>query len=86
MRIIPLYNPLMALTLPDLAVGDRARVVAYGRLDDIAQRLISLGLTPGTAITLKRFAPFGDPVEIHFRGFRLALRPREASCLELERA
>ena len=75
----------MALTLPDLIVGDRARVVAYSRIDNIAQRLISLGLTPGTAITLKRIAPFGDPVEIHFRGFRLALRPREAACLELER-
>ncbi len=75
----------MALTLPDLIVGDRARVVAYSRIDNIAQRLISLGLTPGTSITLKRLAPFGDPVEIHFRGFRLALRPREAACLELER-
>ena len=86
MRIIPVYNPIMPLTLPDLAVGDRARVVAYSRVDAIAQRLISLGLTPGTAITLKRMAPFGDPVEIHFRGFRLALRPREAACLELELA
>ena len=76
----------MALVLADLGVGDRARVVAYRDAGELARRLMSLGLIPGTAFVVKRFAPLGDPVEIHFRGFRLTLRPREAACLELERA
>ncbi len=46
---------------------------------------MSLGLIPGTVLTVKRFAPLGDPVEIRFRGFSLALRPSEARALELER-
>lgn len=75
----------MVLSMTDLSVGDCARVVSYADRTEFAQRLMSLGLVPGTVICLKRVAPLGDPVEIHFRGFRLALRPLEAECLTLER-
>ncbi len=73
-------------SLTDLTVGDRARVIGYRDESKFAASLMSLGLIPGTTITVKRFAPLGDPVEIHFRGFRLALRPAESDCLELERS
>ena len=76
----------MALTIKDLRVGDRARVLAYRETPELVQRLASLGLIPGTDFLVKRFAPLGDPVEIHFRGFRLALRPAEADAVEVERA
>jgi ferrous iron transport protein A len=75
----------MALSMEDLHVGDCARVVAYVNSDEFAHRLMSLGLVPGTVICLKRIAPLGNPVEIHFRGFRLILRPLEAAGLTLER-
>ena len=75
----------MPLTIADLGVGDRARVVAYRKTDTLVQRLGSLGLIPGTDFIVKRFAPLGDPVEIHFRGFRLALRPTEAKSVEVQR-
>ena len=75
----------MPLTIADLAVGERARVIAYGDRGELVQRLGSLGLIPGTDFRVKRFAPLGDPVEIHFRGFRLALRPAEAMAVEVER-
>lgn len=74
------------LALADLKKGDRVRVVGYHRnTDNYAQRLRSLGLIPGTQVLVKRFAPLGDPIEIHFRGSRLTLRPAEAHCLILER-
>ncbi len=74
------------VTLADLKKGDRARVVGYHlKSDSYAQRLRSLGLIPGTQLLVKRFAPLGDPVEIHFRGSRISLRPAEAHCLILER-
>ncbi len=75
----------MPHTIADLGVGDRARVVAYRDTNPLVQRLGSLGLIPGTDFIVKRFAPLGDPVEIHFRGFRLALRPSEARAVEVER-
>ena len=74
----------MVVSITDLAVGDCARVVAYVSGTEFAQRLMSLGLVPGTVICLRRIAPLGDPVEIEFRGFRLALRSLEAACLSLE--
>ena len=75
----------MPLTIADLGAGDRARVVSYRDTHELVQRLASLGLIPGTDFLVKRFAPLGDPVEIHFRGFRLALRPAEARAVEVER-
>ncbi len=74
------------VSLSDLKKGDQARVVAYHQKEEnYAQRLRSLGLIPGTLVTVKRFAPLGDPIEIHFRGSRLTIRPSEAHCLVLER-
>jgi len=73
------------VTLADLAVGDRARVTAYQtETSDYAHQLTRLGLIPGTEFAVIRKAPLGDPIEIRFRGFSLAVRPQEAFCLELE--
>ncbi len=73
------------LSLADLEIGDEARVGEYGEASDYCDRLIRMGLIPGTTIRLERRAPLGDPVEIRFRGYALVLRPREAGCLRLER-
>ena len=73
------------LRLSDLAVGEQARVSEYGEMTEYCERLIRMGLIPGTTITLERVAPLGDPVEIRFRGYALVLRPSEADCLNLER-
>jgi ferrous iron transport protein A len=76
----------MATTLAGLKPGDRATVVGYDDpTDGYARHLMSLGLIPGTAVRVMRFAPLGDPVEIEFRGTRLALRPGEANVMRLDR-
>ena len=71
--------------LQDIKPGERARVVGYAENSAYGGELMQLGLIPGTRIELKRQAPLGDPVEISFRGFSLALRPNEAECLLLEK-
>ncbi len=48
-------------------------------------RLLSMGLTPGTEFLVERRAPLGDPVEISLRGFRLSLRREEAAQLRVLR-
>jgi ferrous iron transport protein A len=75
----------MHVSLEKLRVGDRARVAGYTESSVYAAQLMRLGLIPGTALEVQRVAPLGEPVEIRFRGFSLALRPREAACLLLER-
>lgn len=74
----------MTTTLAELKPGDLATVAGYtDPTDGYARHLLSLGLIPGTTLRVTRFAPLGDPVEIEFRGTRLALRPSEARALEL---
>jgi ferrous iron transport protein A len=76
----------MQVSLSQLRVGDHARVAGYAEDSVYAAQLMRLGLIPGTALQVRRVAPLGDPVEIRFRGFSLAVRPREAACLLLERS
>jgi len=76
----------MTLTLKDLAVGDTAKVSGFGEGSRAYRRkLLSLGLTPGTELTVTRWAPLGDPVEIKLRGFSLSLRKDEAASLIVEK-
>ncbi len=73
----------MSVSLKDLQVGDTARVSGFRDTSGYTQRLMRLGLIPGTQIEVKRVAPLGDPIEISFRGFSLVLRPAEAHSLIL---
>ncbi len=69
----------------DLKTGSRARVLRYGGVDArYRNRLMSLGLTPGTEFLVQHVAPLGDPVEIRVRGFHLSLRREEAGPMEVE--
>lgn len=52
--------------------------------DAIARRLADLGFWPGTEVELVRRAPFGDPIQLSLRGFRLALRKAEARRVVVE--
>lgn len=70
----------------DLRRGDRAEVVGFdGMPDHYRNRLLSMGLTPGTVFEVERPAPLGDPLEIRLRGFRMSLRRDEATALRVRR-
>jgi ferrous iron transport protein A len=73
------------MTLRDMRVGDLARVAGFdagGR--GYRKKLLAMGLTPGTELSVTRVAPLGDPVEIQVRGFRLSLRKDEAAAVRVE--
>ncbi len=73
------------MRLGDMRVGQKGRILKIQAGDALyRQRLISMGLLPGTEFTVSRIAPLGDPVEITVRGFALSLRKGEASILQLE--
>ena len=69
--------------LSDLPIGSSALILDI--LDDskLKRRLVDMGLTPGTKITLTRCAPLGDPIEISLRGYSLALRKDEAKNIQI---
>lgn len=73
----------MAL-LADSTVGERGRVLQVDGMDDVAIRLLEMGLTPGVEFELLGIAPLGDPIEIAIRGYRLSLRKSEAARVTVE--
>jgi len=72
--------------LSDLAVGDRARVVALDAPPALAARLTALGFLPATEVRCRRRAPLGDPRVYELRGVQLCLRRSEARRIQVERA
>ncbi len=74
----------VALSLDQLACGRRARIVALDEGDATSVRLMEMGVTPGEVVESLGFAPFGDPLAIHVRGSRLALRSSQARKIQVE--
>ncbi len=74
-----------AQSMRDLVVGDRATVVGFVNRTAYVESLLRLGLIPGTEFEVLRKAPLGDPLEIRFRGYALALRPSEAGDLLVQK-
>lgn len=68
----------------DVKQGMRARVTRVHANSPEVRRLQEMGLTEGTEFTVIKVAPFGDPVEIDLRGYRLCLRRKESSDFEIE--
>ena len=76
----------MKATLQEMAIGETGKVSGYVKGASVyREKLLAMGLTRGTKITVERIAPLGDPVEIQVRGFALSLRKDEASALIVER-
>lgn len=72
------------MKLDTLEIGKDA-VVASVTSDDRAlrQHILDMGLTPGTEVTMMKYAPMGDPLEIRLRGYELTLRKDDAARIEL---
>ena len=76
----------MRINLRDMKVGDWGRVSDYDKsFLPYRQKLLAMGLTPGTEFKIIRIAPLGDPIEIRVRGTDLSLRRDEVAGLKIER-
>lgn len=74
------------LTIKDLQVGEEAKITGFSQCDPhYRQKLLAMGLLPGSVLKLTCIAPLGDPFQIVVRGSVLSLRKSEASVLTLEK-
>lgn len=73
------------MTLDELKVGESAVISAVGGEGALRCRLLDMGLTPRTLVTLRKVAPMGDPIEIHIRGYELTLRVDDARQITVEK-
>ncbi len=78
--------PAPSTSLDTVAVGDTVSVLDVEGDDAVAIRLLEMGLTPGVAVRVLGRAPFGDPLELELRGYRLSIRLAEAARVTVARA
>lgn len=73
------------LSLNQLTVGEKARVIGIHGQGAVKRRLMDMGLTKGVDLLVRKMAPLGDPIEINLRGYELTLRKNEAELVLVQK-
>ena len=71
-------------TLKDVKVGETAVVLKLTGEGAVKRRMMDMGVTKGTAITVRKVAPLGDPIEVRVRGYELSIRKADAQLITVE--
>ena len=71
-------------TLKDIRIGDSAKVVRVHGEGALRRRIMDMGITKGVVISVRKTAPWGDPLELTVRGYELSLRKDDAGMIEVE--
>ncbi len=72
------------MTLKDLKIGQVATIKAVGGSGALHQHFLDMGVIPQTEVTLVKFAPMGDPLQVRIHGYELTLRLADASQIEVD--
>ncbi|HIW56131.1 MAG TPA: ferrous iron transport protein A [Firmicutes bacterium] len=72
------------MTLNELKIGQSCKITKVNGEGALRKRLLDMGLTPKTKVTLHKTAPMGDPIELLLRGYNLTIRKEEAARIEAE--
>ena len=72
------------MTLSDLKKGNSALITKVGGDGALRQHFLDMGVIPGAEVTVIKFAPLGDPVELQIHGYELTLRLADAAKIEIE--
>lgn len=71
------------MTLKDLKVGESAAILSVGGEGALRQHFLDMGVIPGAEVTVVKFAPMGDPMELQVHGYELTLRLADAAQIEI---
>ena len=72
------------MTLKDLPIAKTATVRAVGGEGALRQHFLDMGLIPGAEVTMVKYAPMGDPVEVRIHSYELTLRLADADQIEID--
>ncbi|MCR5404515.1 MAG: ferrous iron transport protein B [Butyrivibrio sp.] len=72
------------MNLRELSIGNSARIITVGGEGALRQHFLDMGVIPGAVVTVVKYAPLGDPVELKIHGYELTLRLSEAEKIEIE--
>ena len=71
-------------TLRDVKPGETATIARLHGEGALKRRIMDMGLTRGTQVTVRKVAPLGDPRELTVRGYELSVRKGDAELIEVE--
>lgn len=72
------------MKLNEVEVGSTVTVKSIDGDSAYKRRIMDMGLTKGTKVFVRKYAPLGDPIELTVRGYELSLRKNDATCVEVE--
>ena len=73
----------LAQTYSEIELKQSCLIAEIGGRKELKRRLMDMGLTQNTLVTLINTAPLGDPLEIKVRGYKLTLRKSEAGLIKV---
>ena len=71
------------MTLKELGIGQSARILTVGGEGALRQHFLDMGLIQGTEVTVVKYAPMGDPIELRIHGYELTIRLEDAENIEI---
>lgn len=72
------------MTLQDLRPGESGRILGF-EPDAVMDRLMEMGMLPGSEVQVVRLAPLGDPMDLKVRGYHLSIRKAEAAQIRVSK-
>lgn len=72
------------MKLDNLAIGKSAVIVSVGGTGALRQHFLDMGLIQGVEVTMVKYAPMGDPIEIKIHDYELTLRKEDAQKIEIK--
>ena len=71
------------MTLRDLEIGKTATIASVGGEGALRQHLLDMGLIKGADVTVVKYAPMGDPIELRVHGYELTIRLDDAAKIDI---
>ena len=80
----PLIESRYTMTIKDLKIGSSGIIQSVGGEGALRQHFLDMGMIPGAKVTVVKYAPMGDPVELQVHGYQLTLRLDDADRITVE--
>ena len=71
------------MKLSRLPIGSTATILSVGGSGALRQHFLDMGLIQGTEVTVVKYAPMGDPIELRIHGYELTIRLEDAENIEI---
>lgn len=72
------------MKLSELRIGGKGVITSVGGDGALRQHFLDMGVSPGVEVTVEKYAPMGDPIQLRIRGYELTMRKADAGEIEVD--